>query len=262
MHPSLDMDRYAGAADRVAGPDSGFISRAVFDGVIACADAPRGALMSILPESLVLASAAEEATHPLLFIFGAQTRGASHYGGAEIEWGVRYDELIVVVPFVCVRRTRRLCNYSPAMISSYEVPNQVGRVSYGFPKQIGLRQRFGAIETFSTRGHGLAFQAHVTERETWRDFADMPAEARAPITRLARVTALPWVGCKPNGRFVHSYSKWSFDAACIRPADVTATLQPSLAPGLPTTPLTTSPDATYLVRGMDWALSWPRSIVV
>lgn len=241
-------------------PGASFVSRAVFDGSIVCTAPPRSEVERALPKELRLASgAADSDWHPVLFIVGDQTRGASRVGGIDVEWGTQYQELVVAVPFVAPRRAGSLSVYAAAMFSSYWAPNWWGRVAYGYDKRLATLERRGPIQALTTPQDGLVFQIALEASGPWQ-----AADPAVPgcVQALRRIAELPWIGRKPNGGFVRSFSRWLFEDAQMRPVEARPLLHRPLAVGLPTGPYEPVRDASVEVRGMTWWLSWPRSCVL
>lgn len=240
--------------------DALFVSRAVFNGAIVWAAASRSMLERAIPGELRLASAGSDTDwHPLLFILGDQTCGASRVAGIDVEWGTTYQELVVAVPFVVPRRSGSLSVYAGVMFSSYYAANWWGRVAYGYDKGLAAFERRGPIQTVTTPQRGLVFQVALEPRGPWK-----PAGTTSPsrLSPLERVAALPWIGRKPSGRFARSFSRWSFEDAETRPVEAQAILHQPIVHGLPTGPYDALDDASIEVRGMTWWLSWPRSCVL
>lgn len=257
--PALEVDTYPGSVVGAAQAGVALVSRALFNGVVACADAPRDAVAETLPRELRLASSEGAKVHPLLAVFGDQTRGGSRYGPWDVEWGTEYAELILAVPFASVRRTGHLANFALSMVSSYELPNLMGRLSYGYPKRFGEQERFGPVRTFTAPDDGLLFQSSVREAGAWRSGRDGDAPM---LAALARIAALPWIGRRPGGQFVRSFACWTFDEAFVRPVEARTLLQPALVPALAGEPLVAPPERALEVQGMLWRLSWPSRAVV
>ncbi len=263
MAGDLDLDRYIGRYREAGRDDRDVVTRAMFEGVVAHVCADRAALAAILPAPLELASAADQHQHPLIMIIGEQTRGASLYGGRVFEWGTRYHELIVVIPFVALRRSRRLCNFSPAMVTGYDLPTLIGNISYGYPKRLGRYGEFGergSIRTFSTAEDGLVFECHTqpgSEAPEWQEAAAQPG-----LEAMVRVIAQPWIGRKPSGSFVRSHSRWSLDGARARAVVPKAVLSGSLlGTGTPLV-MDPMPGGGFEVEDLRWELDWPREVVL
>jgi hypothetical protein len=237
-----------------------FVLRAVFNGVVVFAAAPRSALERALPDELRLGSnRAPSDWHPVLFIVGDQTRGASRLAGIDLEWGTQYQELVVAVPFVTPRCAGTLGVYAAGMFSSSVPSNWVGTVSYGYHKRPGLLERRGAIYALTTPEDGLVFQATVEPSGPWRRSAE---DGSGALSTLRAIAALPWIGRKPNGLYVRSPAKWEFDEACVRPVEAQATVRKPLASGFPTGDYETVRGASVEVRGMVWWLGFPRTCTV
>jgi hypothetical protein len=257
---AVDISSHPGPVQEAVYGAPSFVSRAVFNGAIVCTTAPRCAVERALPGELRLASgAADSDWHPVLFIIGDQTRGASRVGGIEVEWGTTYQELVVAVPFVLPRRNGGLSVYAAAMFSNYYAPNWWGRVAFGYDKRLATLERWGPIQALTTPQNGLVFQIALEAPGPWQP-ADTTAEGC--VAALRRMAALPWIGRKPNSRFVRSFSRWSFEGAQTRPVEAQPVLHHPIVHGLPTGRYEALRDASLEVRGMTWWLSWPRSCVL
>ncbi len=255
MHPPP-----AGRGERAVTPGAQFVSRAVFDGTIVCASRSRTEVERALPRELRLTPRGGEAdSHPVLFVVGDQTRGASRVAGIEVEWGTRYEELVVAVPFVAPRRGGSDSVFAAGMFSSYYVPNWWGRFAFGYGKQLASLERRGPIQALTTPEHGLVFQLAVEAAGPWQPADETPID---DITGLCRMAALPWLGRKPGGGFVRSFSRWIFEDAEARRVDARPLVHRPVMNGLPTGAYEPVRGASVEVRGMTWWLSWPRSCVL
>jgi hypothetical protein len=194
--------------------------------------------------------------HPILFVFGDQTRGASHWAGLEFQSGIAYQEFIVVLPFVTHRRGGDTAVYAAGMYSSFAPSNWVGSVGYGYNKRPGALERRASIHALTTRDEGLVFQASVESSGPWCRPAGGASEA---MDTLRRIAALPWLGRKPNGLVVRSRARWDVRRAMVRPVEARIVAHRPVAPGLPAGAFETVRGASVEIRGMDWWLDFPRS---
>lgn len=253
----LDGSSYSGPAFGSEQAPASLVTRAIFDGCMVCRALPRSEVERALPAELRLPSGPPNSDrHPVLFLFGEQARGATRVGNIDVQWGIAYQELIVAVPFVAPQGSGRLCVYVTAMYSSYYLSNWEGSVAYGFQKRLAAAGWRGPIYAVTTPEDGLVFQASVEPASSWRRATEAPPSA---LSALERISALPWLGRKPNGVFVQSRSLWLLDAAQARSVEACVMLHVPPAVGLPTGRYEPVRGGGVEVRGMVWWLSWPRS---
>src|SRR5262249_54831100 len=136
METFLGRDEFAGEwipADELTGASVG---QADFDGAIAFCNWRRDDVARLIPAELELAPNVSTAPdlHPLVFLFGEQTAGATLFGGVTIPLGVRYHEFGLAIPFVKHRTGSDLHIFVPRMYSSYEPATWAGNAHYGFGK--------------------------------------------------------------------------------------------------------------------------------
>jgi hypothetical protein len=255
--PELERSRYPLPSLAASEADAAFATRAVFSGFAVCALPPRVQVEALLPGELALAGVGDgpSARHPLVFVFGEQTRCAMVVGGVDVERDVAYQELAVLVPFVTHRRVRQLCVFVPGMLSSYYLSNWTGLVHYGYGKRLGHLHATPPVHAVTTPEHGLAFQALIGEAGPWLRAEQAGATALPAIRAIA---SLPWVGRKPTGAFARSFSDWRFAGAQVRSVRARCSVHAPVAGALASGEYPVPDGCGLEVRGMTWWLSWPQ----
>ena len=161
------MDRFlpkdAFAASSAPAPFTGsYAGQAAFNGCIAFCNWRRDDVAALLPPDLELAtniSALE--FHPVAFIFGEQTEGATIFAGITFPLGVRYHEFALAIPFVEHRRGRSLHIFVPRMYSSFFPATWAGNAHYGLAKAMATMHWHGPRFSIATPDGATPFQACV-----------------------------------------------------------------------------------------------------
>jgi hypothetical protein len=248
LGPSIDVTAFTGS----------FLSQAHFDGCIAFTNWPRTDVEKLLPPEIELAvnTSSTPELHPVTFIFGEVSDGATTLGGFRLPLGVNYQEFATAIPFVKYRQRHCLHTYVARMYSSYSPATWIGNAYYGFSKEMAKMWWQGPIFLITTEEGVLLLHAAVETEGLWsrghsctlRNFAEMQG-----------IFALPIVGRKATGEYVCSYFGWDFSDALVRPADACISIDAPLIAGLTPRRCHDVPDGTFEVRGMIWRLSWPAS---
>lgn len=257
MHPApeilLDRSAFRGPVLDVDAFPGSFVGQATFNGYVVFCLWPRSRVARLLPGDLVLAANVSPAPelHPVVFVFGDQTRGATLYGGLPFDFGVRYQEFAFAVPFVHERGGRYLHTHLVAMVSSNWPATWSGNVYYGFPKQMGAMGWQGPLYLVMDAGGRLMLHAQVEPTGDWRAGGALPE-----VTRVRGVFSLPVLGRSSSGLPVSSYFDWGFSSARVRPVAAGVTIDLPFAEGLE---IGSHAGATgsLEVEGMTWRLSWP-----
>src|SRR4029453_3625044 len=121
MDVFLGKESFPGPCVCAATSSGSYAGQAHFNGCIAFSNWQKEEVAAVLPDELELAvntSAASE-LHPVAFIFGEQTDGATIFGGITFPMGVNYHELAFAIPFVKHRRGPYLHTFVPRMYSSF-----------------------------------------------------------------------------------------------------------------------------------------------
>src|SRR5579862_3418974 len=102
MQPFLDELCFAELPDARPAFNGSFVGQATFNGCIAFANWPRRDVERLLPPELQLATnvSSTPQLHPLAFIFGENSDGATIFGAMTLPLGVRYFEFALTIPFV------------------------------------------------------------------------------------------------------------------------------------------------------------------
>jgi hypothetical protein len=232
------------------------VGRARFHGCISICNWPRPDVEALLPEDLELAantSATAEA-HPVAFIFGEQTEGATIFAGIALPLGMQYYEFALAIPFVKHRRGRYLHIYIPRMYTSYFPAIWHGNTYYGLAKEMATMWWQGPVFLITGKGDVLLLHAAVEAMGSWSP----GRTCELPNFRDTRaIFALPILGRKSDGTYVCSYFGWDFSEAAVRPADACVSIDSSLVDGIVPRHCHDVSSGTFEVRDMVWSLSWP-----
>jgi hypothetical protein len=242
-----------------AGISSGsYAGQAHFNGCIAFSNWLKEEVAAVLPDELELAvnTSAAPGLHPVAFIFGEQTEGATIFGGVTFPMGVNYHELAFAIPFVKHRRGRYLHTFVPRMYSSFFPATWAGNAHYGLGKEMGTMRWEGPLFAVATAEGTPVFHASIEPVGEWEagPRCDLPNFAA-----MRAVFALPVVGRRTDGTYVTSYFGWDFGAARVRPARAALSINAGLAQGVNPHSCATVSSGTFEVRRMIWRLSWPVS---
>ena len=226
--------------------------RSVFDGAIVLVSRPVEEIVGLLPQGLVPVEGRAAGSHPLLVVFGRQSRCAMRIGGRMVERprGFTYGELGLIVPRVRSRVGGRPLAWVPLMRSSDPVAVWSGRRLWGFGKQRADMGWHGPIFAARDAG-GLLFEARVALREGARRPGREASDAW-----LRALSSQPMLSRLDDGRFVRARFAWRGDGARMRPVRAHLTLHAGL--GLGERRMRTDPAAGFLVEGMRWELGWPQ----
>src|SRR4030095_9646120 len=256
MDGFLPKEAFAGTtATRPAAPS--YVGQAVFNGCIAFCNWRRDDVAAVLPGELQLATTTSApAFHPVAFIFGEQTEGATIFAGITFPLGVRYHEFAMAIPFVEHRPGRALHIFVPRMYSSFFPATWAGNAHYGLAKAMATIQWHEATVSITTPDGATPFGACGEPAGDWTpgscctlpNFADVRA-----------VFDMPVIGQRDDGSYVTSYFGWDFAAALVRPARATLSIAAPLARGIIPQTCNGLPSATFEVQRMIWRLSWPSA---
>jgi hypothetical protein len=243
--PTLGVERF----------DGGFVGEATFSGTIAVFNRPREEVAAILPRPLELVWNRSADVHPVVFLFGDQARGTTHFGGATFSLEVDYPEACFAIPFV--RRSGG--RYGHTLIAQMYTPHESaawsGNRFYGYAKrQATLGWEDGRYVVADEQGQTIVGATlHASDR--WSSADDL---ATPNLNEIRRFFALSILGRKADGELVSSYFHWDFAAAQVRPTVCTLEIASPLAPGGRPDRWTSSEAGAYDVRGMTWLVSWPQ----
>jgi len=258
MQPFLDERCFVGASDAERGSPRSFVGQATFNGCIAFANWPRREVERLLPPELRLAKnvSSTPQLHPLVFIFGDNTEGATIFGGITLPLGVQYPEFALVVPFVQHGSHSHLQVYIPRMYSGYFPATWNGNLHYGFGKETAKMYWDGPLFVVVAEAGRLLLRAAVDTSAPWQ-----PADpcALPNFAAMQAVFSLPVLGRKANGTWVGSHFGWDFSAARVRPAAACISIDAPLVAGLPVRRSEAVPGGAFDVRGMVWRLTWPAA---
>lgn len=233
-----------------------FVGQADFNGCIAFCNWPKEDLAAVLPADLELAvnTSSTPELHPVAFIFGEQTEGATIFGGLTFPMGVNYHEFALAIPFVRHRRGRNLHTFVPRMYSSFAPATWAGNAHYGLAKDMAAMRWQGPLFVIAAPDDTLLFHASVEPAGEW---TPGPTAALPNFAAMRAVFDLPVVGRRGDGTYVTSYFGWDFGGAHVRPARAWVSIDAALADGVAPRWSATLASATFEVRRMVWRLSWP-----
>src|SRR5688572_29381041 len=82
--------------------DRSFVVATRFRGYIVRCEVPRDHVARLLPAGMTLGRPRDAArgTHPLVFVFGDHDRSAVLFASLSLPTGVRFDEMVIAVPWV------------------------------------------------------------------------------------------------------------------------------------------------------------------
>lgn len=256
MDQFLGKESFAGPCATVNAVTGSFVGRADFNGCIAFCNWRKEDVAAVLPADLELAEniSSTPEVHPVAFIFGEQTAGATIFAGVTFPMGVSYHEFAMAIPFVRHRRGRYLHTFVPRMYSSFPPATWAGNAHYGLAKEPASMRWHRPLFVIATPGGGLLFHASV---EPAGDWAPGPRAELANFAAMRAVFSLPVVGRRHDGTYVASYFGWDFGAARVRPARAWLSIDAALVEGLAPRWCTALAPGTFEVGRMTWKLSWP-----
>ncbi len=255
MDAFLGMEAFAGLGHPAPFTGS-WVGQAVFNGCIAFCNWPADDVAAIVPPELELAVNASEspAVHPVVFLFGEQTEGATIFAGITFPLGVRYHEFAFAIPFVVHRRLRSVHTFVPRMYSSFYPATWAGNAHYGLAKQMTAMEWTGSRFAVAGPQDARPFDASVEPAGEWM------AGARCTLDHflaMQTVFAYPVMGRRDDGTYISSHFGFDFPAARVRSAHAQLSVDPTLARGVPRRTCSSLPSATFEVAGLMWRLSWP-----
>ena len=235
-----------------------FVSQARLNGCIVLCNWKRGEVERLLPAELALGTNTSPTPdlHPVAFVFGDLTDGATLFGGVTFFTGIAYQEFAMAIPFVKHTHCAHLHTYIPRMYSSYFPPTWSGNTYYGFAKEIARLRWHGPIFMITTDDDRLLLHVPVETGGSW-----LPGgSCQLPnFAAMQEIFALPVVGRKADGTYICSYFSWDFSNALVRPADSCVSIDAPLFEGLTPRRCDDVSSGTFQVQHMLWKLSWPSS---
>jgi len=256
MASILSRHAFSGPALDVVAAGGSFVGQATFQGVVVCCLRPRAEIAALLPAELALAAndSATPDLHPVVFVLGEQTDGATIVGGRSVPLGIRYGEFALAIPFVRYGGGTHLHTWIPAMVSGYAPATWSGNALYGFGKRMGDVRRDGPFLLVTSEERALLLHATLEVRGAWG-----PAGADEPpaLAFVREIFALPVVGRRADGTWACSYFGWDFAAARVRAADACVSVERPIVAGLPLGDYHDATAGTFEVEGMLWRLTWP-----
>jgi hypothetical protein len=219
------------------------IFQSTFDGCWMISRLPVPFVEAGLPDGFSLTSSG---THPVVFFFGDQLRGAVIVGGRVVSAPISYNEWGAVVPAVSCKGSAEQFTVVLRMICNYPIATVVGKYLYGYDKQAGE----------------MAWNAnHYTVAQNENIMAiDVSNPVACSQRRLVELDAL--LGNRVVGRSavgVPLYSHWEFDTAIAETWQFSAEFSANSPFSQSTEPFSGSISAEdgLMVRGMTWKVSVP-----
>jgi len=258
---ALNGGAYAGRLPGGSPGPAAFLGEARFDGYFAVSMWPREDAAACLPPGLHLASRSEHASHPVVFVFGLQSETALLLGRRRWPTGFRYNELIVLVPFVQREGDERLCLHVPRMYAADDWATWTGNAYYGFNKVRAELAWFSDTLAVSQPVGGLVAEAGVANANAseWARRGDGAVAGFEAIWDLAK---LPVTGRREDGSFVTSHFEWDLRSAFLRPTRAWVSFHAAIARGIAPRTCHAAPGGAFELRNMRWRLSWPMASTV
>jgi hypothetical protein len=230
-----------------------YLAEADFDGVIVFTSRERDALARALPEGWRLGhnTSAHPDLHPLVLIFGVQSRTALRLGRYRVPREVEFGEMLVVIPFVVHEKGSHLHVHVVRAYSGDAVSTWSGGVNYGLAKYPADIEWFGRTFTVSAGGGPMLFHATVDAANDWH------AGTVPELAAACEAFLLPVLGVRPDGSIVSSYFDWDFRRAFVRRARIAGSIDAPLARGLEPQVCHGSDGGTFEIRSMRWRVTWP-----
>ena len=258
MEPFLAGDAFPEPWIARNGTDASFLAQADFDGLIVFTTWDRETLSRALPPGWRLGHnvSAHPELHPLVFIFGVQSKTVLLLRGYGLPRDVEFGEMLVAIPFVVHERGSHLHVYVARAYSGDPVSTWSGNVAYGLAKYSADAEWFGRTFTVTAGGGPMLFHATVDTGEEWRP------ESVPGLAAVRAAFLLPVLGVRANADLVSSYFDWDFSRAFVRRARALVSIDAPLARGLEPRVLHGSEAGTFEVRGMRWRVTWPGPCVL
>lgn len=252
-----DPGRFADQPSRDCAAD--WVGEAVFHGVIALwswslTDVRRILAPGLEPSPRSDWPASGVGEHPVLFVHGAQTRGANFFAGLALRSGLAYHEAGILVPFVRRRDRPELLTAVPRMYADFFPPVWHDEAYYGLGKKLVHFRDEGPIRLWTSSDGRPLVEIAFDARGAWHpaDRTDSPA-----LAIIERAASLPIVGCLRDGSLIGSHFSWDFRPASVREADSLVDLHAGVFDALPGRSCADVGRGTIEVRDMRWRLGWP-----
>ncbi|HUE39916.1 MAG TPA: hypothetical protein VMR29_10450 [Candidatus Binatia bacterium] len=261
MSDFLGSEAFLAPCDDVAAFSGSFVGQAEFNGCIAFCNWSREDVARVLPAELELAAnaSATPELHPLVFILGEQTAGATLFGGLTFPLGIAYREFALAVPFVRYRHGRHPHVFIARMFATFFPATWAGNAYYGLEKAIATILWHGTSYAISATDGTPLLHAVIEPTGEWE-----PATGcrLANFAGMRSVFALPVLGRRLDGTYVESHFGWDFGAAHVRPAGASVSIHARIVEGMAPRSCSSLGSATFEVRQMIWRLSWPAPLRV
>lgn len=189
--------------------------------------------------------------HPVLVLFGEQSRPALLRAGLALPMGPSYGELGVFVPYVRAVDCRTLCTLAWRMWSTYSPAVWEGNHRYFAKAMASMRSTDELVVAADGAGRPL-LHAVVAAAGEWRR-----PDGLATLDAIRDAFALPVLGVPAHGRPAVSYFDWDFAAARVRPVQASIWIAAALAGDAAPCELQVTGGDAVAIRDMAWRLSWP-----
>lgn len=235
-------------ADAKTGGQSTYHGKVVFTNI------DQKIVANALPQGLRLAEKKISATpdlHPIVYLYGHQTKTKWVIRGKNIPVGQDYQELILLIPFVQLVDHENWHNYVVRMYLNDRAARDIGNKFFGYAKHDATFDETATEFTVLVDSRPT-FHARIETLGPWQTSTD--AERTLPhyrdIQTIFEMPALGMKKVKKNPRFVCSYFEWKYDAAEIAPVQSQHWL-------LLSGPLTSVPDGAIAIRNLEWRIKSP-----
>jgi hypothetical protein len=238
---------------------SDWVGEAIFHGHFALWSWPVEDVRRMLAPGLVVSSPIPgmsfgDGRHPVLFVYGEQTRGANFFAGIPLRSGLSYHEAGILVPFVRCRGRSTYFTAVPRMYASFFPPVWHDEAYYGLGKQLVEFKREGPLRLCTSSDGQLLLELDAEPRGEWL----AAASSDHPGLALIRMAAgLPIVGRMNDGSLIGSHFLWDFGPATLREADSLVELHAGVLDGFSRRTCPDVPRGTIEVHGLVWRLGWP-----
>jgi hypothetical protein len=257
MESVFDRNRFVGPAIDVSRFGGTFAGSSTFTGAVVLTTWRRFEVQSLLPAELEPASTSDGLQlHPVVFIFGRLEDGAWIFGGFTLPVGIEYWEFCCAIPFVKHRDGQYLHTFVPRMYSSSFAAVWDGNARYGLAKKLARMRWHDSVFVLVDERQSLLLHAAVEPKGS-RTRGDV---CRVPnFEALREMFRLPILGRKDDGKFVTSYFDWGLDEADVSGADSYLSIDAPLFDGVSPRRFHDIRSRSFLLYGMNWKLSWPKS---
>lgn len=192
--------------------------------------------------------------HPVIFVYGEQTRGANFFAGIPLRSGLSYHEAGILVPFVHRKGRSTYFTAVPRMYASFFPPVWHDEAYYGLGKQLVDFRNEGPLRLCTSNQGRVLLELNAEPRGPWLPTVSFAGPSLALIRTAA---SLPIVGRMSDGSLIGSHFLWDFGPAEVREADSLVELHGGVLDGFSGRTCPDVPRGTIEVHGLVWRLGWP-----